>query len=150
LTVAGAALLAAASDGTSKSSELLLAPYLPRSAHQAYGYSLALGGLHRSPAKEWVLASERAMFEARPAKLPLELVGEFDEERPEALGVSFEVRGGRRVYIDIETEAHAAVASSGRHSPFVDLFALGAERLEPVESPLPLRADEQGPQIQRL
>jgi peptidoglycan LD-endopeptidase LytH len=150
LMIAGTALFAAAPDGTSKSSELLLAPYLPRSAHHAYGYSLALGGLHRSPAKEWVLASERAMFEADSAELPIELAGTFEAERPEALGLSFEVRGGRRLYVDVETESHGEVQPRGGRSPFIDLFQVDAGRLEPIERPLPLSIDPSGPEIQHV
>src|SRR5690606_7630623 len=98
------ALLAASPGGSSKSSELLLAPYLPRSAHQAYGYSLALDGLARPLAMGWVLASERALFEPRGEELPIDLEGVFAAERPEAIGVSFAVRPGRRIQIDVETE----------------------------------------------
>src|SRR5690606_10335508 len=65
--------------GSSTSSEIELSPYLPRSSHQAYAYSLA-HRLNRSPAREWLLASERAVAEPEVAVLPLEAAGVFDPE----------------------------------------------------------------------
>src|SRR5690606_35877696 len=110
----------------------MLAPYLPRSAHQAYGYSLAIDRFCRSGAKEWVLASARAVSKAEPAALPVDVVGAFDADKPDAVGISFAVAGGRRIYIEVETQADDAALPT-RSSPFVDLFAAGGERLEPIE-----------------
>lgn len=42
LAATGLVLVGIAPDGSPRSAELMLAPYLPRSAHHAYGYSLAL------------------------------------------------------------------------------------------------------------
>ncbi|HEX7082147.1 MAG TPA: M23 family metallopeptidase [Gammaproteobacteria bacterium] len=137
--------------GSSKDSEVLLSPYLPRTAHQAYGYSLALDGPRVRPAKEWLLAAEHALFRPAAAALPLEVVGRFHSSRAEALGFAFDARGGRRIEIEVRTaaspEAGAAVAAS---PVFVDLFSAAAGRLEILESAAPARGDEHGARVHRL
>ena len=148
LTIAGIGLLGAAPDGSSKSSELMLAPYLPRSAHQAYGYRLAIDGFRGTAAKDWVLASARAVTEASPAELPVDVVGAFVAEQPDAVGIAFRVAGGRRVDIEVETEP--GDASTDLRSPFVDLFVVRDGRRERVESPLPLPVSAHDPVVQRL
>lgn len=120
--------------GSSKITELQLQPYLPRSPHQAYAYSLALDGLARSPAREWLLASERAVAEPQDATLPFAAAGRFDPGG-DVLGHRFGVRAGRHVTIDVETEPAA-----GDAAVFVDLFVAAEGRTaEYLRSAPPLR-----------
>lgn len=152
VTAGAAALLVGSPAGTSKSSELPLAPYQPRTAHQAYGYSLAIDGLRRPSAREWMQAAVRALEAPAAAELPVELTGEFDAERPTAIGVSFAVPGGRRVSIEVETTASAedGATSGGIHAPFVELFERDGARPVPVDTPPPLEISSPGTRLQRI
>lgn len=150
LAATAVVLLGTAPPGSSRSSELMLAPYLPRSAHHAYGYSLALDGFRRAAAKDWVLESARALSGPERAELPVDVGGRFEAGRAEAIGIAFAVPAGRRLHIDVETEPGGSPAPDGRRSPFVDLFVSDGGRLEPIESPLPLDARSPGPLVQRL
>ncbi|HEX6994133.1 MAG TPA: M23 family metallopeptidase [Gammaproteobacteria bacterium] len=150
LTACGLALLAISPDGTSKSSELRLAPYQPRSAHHAYGYALALEAFRRPGAREWVLSAQRAISAPERVELPVELTGRFDAGRTDALGIAFAVRGGRRIYVDVEAEPSAVAPGADGRSPFVELFAAGDDGFEPVANPLPLRVRGADPVVQRL
>lgn len=149
LTVCGLALLGVSPAGTSKSSELKLAPYLPRSAHHAYGYTLALEAFRRPGAREWVEAAGRVTAEPERVELPVEVTGIFDARRT-ALGIAFAVRAGRRIYVDVETEPSDVPADAESRSPFVDLFVAGDRGLEPVASPLPVRGRGADPLVQRV
>ena len=148
-TFCGLALLGVSPDGTSKSSELRLAPYQPRSAHHAYGYTLAIEAFRRPGARDWVAAAGRAVAEPERVEPPVELSGRFDPERADALGVAFAVRAGRRIYVDVEAEPSGAAGDDIR-SPFIDLFVVGDDGLTSVASPLPLPVDGTGPVVQRL
>lgn len=149
-TLCGLALLGMPPDGTSKSSELRLAPYQPRSAHHAYGYALALEAFRRPGARDWVLAAQRATSEPERGEPPVDLTGRFDPERIDALGLAFAVRGGRRIHVEVETEPSDDPAVGGVRSPFVELFVTGEQGLAPVASPLPLPVHGAGPVVQRV
>lgn len=142
LACAGLALVPVG--GSSKSSEILLSPYLPRSAHQAYAYSLAQEyGLHRPPWRDWLLEAERAILAPEEAALPLDLASRFEAGRAEARGLRFRPPGGRRVYVEIEADGAAGVEHGAL---FVDLFALEGRRAELVHSapPAPKSRSPQG------
>jgi peptidoglycan LD-endopeptidase LytH len=125
--------------GSSKSSELQLQPYLPRSPHQAYGYSLAHGRLSRSPARAWLVASETAIAEPAAAALPFETGGRFDAAGADAVGYRFGARSGRRMLIEVATQDETA----GEGAVFVDLFlAADGGPVEYLRSAPPLRTRE--------
>lgn len=124
--------------GSSTSSEIELSPYLPRSSHQAYAYSLA-HRLNRGSAREWLLASERAVAEPEAAVLPFDAEGVFDPEVVDAKAYRFTARGGQRVYIEVET---GAPAQESPGSVFVDLFRADAGRVEYEQSTAPYPAGQ--------
>ncbi|MBN1239930.1 MAG: M23 family metallopeptidase [Gammaproteobacteria bacterium] len=131
--------------GSSGNSEIGLEPWLPRSAHEAYGYRLALEGFRRPPARDWLLASERAVLQPRRADLPVASSGRFEAGTGQALGYRFTARGGRRV--TVEVAARSVAEGSGRDGTgaddraalFVDLFFATADGVEYLRSAPPLR-----------
>ena len=146
LVVSGGLLLAPVG-GSSTSSELLLSPYLPRTAHQAYGYTLAQARLSRPPARDWLLSSERAIFSPANTDLPLDAQGRFDSGQPDALGLRFTARSGQRVYIEVETEPDGSPEEA---SVFVDLFAADSVQPQLIESSPPSRPTASGAIHRRL
>jgi peptidoglycan LD-endopeptidase LytH len=127
------ALLLLPLGGSSTSSEIELAPYLPRSAHQAYAYSLA-HRLNEDPGRSWLLAAERAAAQAQEATLPFEAAGTFDPEEVKAPSFRFSARGGQRVYIQVVT---AVAAQDDPSKVFVDLYRADAGRFEYERSTAP-------------
>jgi murein DD-endopeptidase MepM/ murein hydrolase activator NlpD len=110
-------------------STVALLPYLPRSAHQAYGYELAQTRLTRNPqGREWLAAAERAVLEPREIAIPFTTSGAFEPAKPEAVGYAFSAHGGRRVRIDVAADVARGPAL------FVDLFRGSAGSLQHVTS----------------
>jgi len=100
--------------------EVVLRPYLPRSAHQAYGYALAQTDLTRSAlGQAWMDMSERALLEPRSVETPFEERGVFDPAAPAAMGYRFTAESGRRIEVDLR------IADGQPTRVFVDLFRLG-------------------------
>jgi murein DD-endopeptidase MepM/ murein hydrolase activator NlpD len=113
-------------------SGVLPSPYVPRSAHQAYGYGLAQTRLAKNAsAREWFTAAERALREPIRATAPFEAVPSFAADVPDARSYAFAVRDGRQLQIDtlVETNEPPEV--------FVELFQITADGLELVVSSLP-------------
>ena len=67
--------------------------YVPISAHQAYGYELALTSFKRNPAaRDWLGAAEKALLSPNPVALPYRAGGRLGAESETALGVGFEAK----------------------------------------------------------
>lgn len=85
--------------------------------HEAYGESLRKAGLHDTAlGRDWLAAGERALREARPAKLPLEVATAVPAEEPRAFGFRVSLRRGRVLRIEV-TPSGAQPAEI-----FIDLF----------------------------
>jgi murein DD-endopeptidase MepM/ murein hydrolase activator NlpD len=123
---------AACDTGTSKS---LAIDYLPRSAHQAYGYSLAQARLSQTAlGRLWIGSSERALQDPGVVQLPYTVEGRFEPGLPQALGFRFAVGASRRLAISV------ALAGDEPFETFADLFTLDAQgRLQRVASAAPRR-----------
>lgn len=121
---------------------VLLAPYLPRSPHQAYGYTLAQTRLSRNPiALEWLAAGEQALRVPEPVAAPFEILRPFPAEAPAAAAFSFAVRDGQRAELD------AAITGAAVGELFVELYRAAPSGLEYVASSMPQNAarPEAGP-----
>jgi murein DD-endopeptidase MepM/ murein hydrolase activator NlpD len=104
-----------------------LLPYIPISAHQSYGYELALKRFARNPAaRQWLGAAEKALLAPNPVELPYRQAGEFIAAADAALGLGFDVAEGRRVRIDIDF-----LADDPREL-FVDVYRVDGAKLERV------------------
>lgn len=98
----------------------MLAPYVPRNAHQAYGHSLAQTRLAQTAlGRDWLAAAENALAAPADVALPFTAVEPFEATRPRALGYRFEVSAGQRIAIEIDIEADEPLEA------FVDLFRTG-------------------------
>jgi murein DD-endopeptidase MepM/ murein hydrolase activator NlpD len=111
--------------------------YWPRSAHQAYGHSLAQARLTESAlGQEWLAAAERAL--ASPVVVDVEYDGEgrFDAGAAVAWGYRITGRPGQRLAAVIRTTA------TERVEVFIDLFRLdGGNRVHVASAaPLPVGA----------
>jgi murein DD-endopeptidase MepM/ murein hydrolase activator NlpD len=114
------------------SSGVLPLPYVPRSAHQAYGYTLAQTGLGRnSLALEWLAVGERALLEPERILAPFDALRSFAATAPAAAGYAFAVKDGQRVRL------HAQPATNAGRELFVDVYRSTEHGLEYVTSALP-------------
>jgi murein DD-endopeptidase MepM/ murein hydrolase activator NlpD len=126
-SLAGGLLALVPLNSGSITSAVDLLPYVPISAHQSYGYELAVARLKRDPAaREWLGAAETALLEPESVALPYRTAGRFGAETETALGVGFDVGEGRRVRIDID------FAAEEPRDVFVDVFRVDGTRLERV------------------
>ena len=101
----------------------ILRPYLPNSAHRAYGFELARHDLARSASQqEWIDAADRAILQPIPVTLPFEVATGLDTLEPRAAGYVFTVETGRRLQVELVRENGAEHAEL-----FVDLFRLDGE-----------------------
>jgi murein DD-endopeptidase MepM/ murein hydrolase activator NlpD len=106
-----------------------LLPYTPLSAHQVYGYRLALTRFLRNPsARQWFGAAERALREPETVTLPYAATGRFSAADDAALGYGFDVHDGRRVRIELGLDANE------QRELFVDVYRVAGARLERVAS----------------
>jgi peptidoglycan LD-endopeptidase LytH len=106
-----------------------LLPYTPFSAHQVYGYELALTRFARNPAaRVWFGAAERALLQPETVTLPYSETGRFSAAADAALGFGFDVRDGRRVRIELGLDADE------RRDLFFDVFRVADGKLERVAS----------------
>lgn len=125
--------------------EQILRPYLPTTAHQAYGHVLAQTNLSRTAlAQDWMSEAERALFEPAEIAVPFDDGGSFRAGEPLALGYTFDAERGRRVEIEVRIEAHEPL------EVFVDLFRFETNGPKHVASapPAPISAD--GPPVRRV
>jgi murein DD-endopeptidase MepM/ murein hydrolase activator NlpD len=124
------------------SSGVLLAPYVPRSPHQAYGYALTQTRLSRNPlALQWLDAGEQALLEPERLTAPFEVLRTFSAAAPAAAGYGFAVRDGQRVQL------HAAGPTNAGRELFVELYRATPRGLEYVASSLPTAADAAPPPL---
>ena len=101
--------------------------YVPISAHQAYGYELALTSFKRNPAaRDWLGAAEKALLSPNPVALPYRAGGRLGAESETALGVGFDVGEGRRVRIEVDFLAQES------RDVFVDVFRVDGAKIERV------------------
>jgi murein DD-endopeptidase MepM/ murein hydrolase activator NlpD len=106
-----------------------LLPYTPFTAHQFYGYELALTHFARNPsARSWFGAAERALREPETITLPYAATGRFSAADDAALGFGFDVRDGRRVRIELGLDADE------QRDLFFDVYRVAGGKLERVAS----------------
>lgn len=107
--------------------------YWPRSAHQAYGHSLAQARLTESAlGREWLLASERALASPLAVDVTYEGEGLFDAGAAAAWGYRIAGRPGQRLAAVIRTTA------TERVEVFIDLFRIDGGKPVHVASAAPL------------
>jgi peptidoglycan LD-endopeptidase LytH len=120
--------------------ELATGPYLPRSAHQAYGHALAQAGLTRTAlGRAWIGSAEQALRAPREVSLPFAVDGGFDPAAAEALGYAFKVRPGQRLSIVVSIEPGATHENL---EAFVDLYRVDRGRPVQVASAAPATQHE--------
>ena len=115
------------------SSGTLPSPYVPRSAHQAYGFSLAHTRLAvNALGRQWLAAAEKALAEPQPILTPFDAASSFAASTADALGYAFVVRDGQRVRMDAQPQSPDA------RELFVDLYRSTDQGLEYVTGALPV------------
>jgi murein DD-endopeptidase MepM/ murein hydrolase activator NlpD len=88
--------------------------------HEQYARALEQAGLSDTAlARDWLSAADQALFEPKPAGLPLTNTVRHDPAKPTAYGYRLELQRGRvlRVQLDVKSDAPAKI--------FVDLFEAG-------------------------
>jgi murein DD-endopeptidase MepM/ murein hydrolase activator NlpD len=136
-----AALVPLISDPTS--SLAVVPSYLPNSAHQAYGYSLAqMRLIPGTDGRAWLEAAEGALARPQRVETPFDVAAAFVAHDTSARSYSFAVPSGRRLQIDVQVDPAAL---------FVDLFELGASRLlRHVQSIAPAPPEAAAPLERRI
>jgi murein DD-endopeptidase MepM/ murein hydrolase activator NlpD len=125
------AFLPLSSDPTS--SGILPLPYAPRSAHQAYGFSLAHTHLAANAlGRQWFTAAERALLEPERISTPFDTATSLAASTADALGYAFAVSDGQRVRLD------AQLQSPDVRELFVELYRSTDQGLEYVTGALPV------------
>jgi murein DD-endopeptidase MepM/ murein hydrolase activator NlpD len=123
----------------------LVRAYVPRNAHQAYGHSLAQTRLAQSAlGRDWLAAAERALAEPADVGLPHTVSLSADAGRPSAWGYRFTGRAGQRLAVEVQARADE------RLETFIDLFLVGAKRIEHVASAPPLPRDADREPVRRI
>lgn len=114
-----------------------LQTYVPRNAHQAYGYSLAQSRLTRTAlGRDWLAAAELALQTPAAHELPLAAQTTIIAAAPRALGYRFTAPTGDRIAIDVRVEAAEHIEL------FVDLFEVTSDGLKHVASAPPSAPDK--------
>ena len=102
--------------------EIVLEPYLPSSAYDAYSHSLAETNLAGTAlGRDWIASGERALSAPVEVSSPFEETGYFDAARPAAVGYHFSVLAGQRI------EAAVQVDSTEPLRIFLDLYRVPEE-----------------------
>ena len=92
-------------------------PFARATPHEQYSRALEQAGLADTAlARDWLQAAQQALFEPKPATLPLTNTVRHDPARPTAYGYRLQLQRGRvlRVQLDVKSDSPAMV--------FVDLF----------------------------
>lgn len=106
--------------------EIVPQPFLPTSAHEAYGHALEQADLDTTAlGRDWRQVADKTLEAPVDVSLPFRESGWFDAGRADAVGYRFSVEGGRRIDVEVEVEAEA------RSRLFVDLFRIPAEAGRP-------------------
>lgn len=122
--VVAATSLALALFGCNGDVERVPEPYLPTSAHEAYGHSLEAAGLDDTAlGRAWRAAASEALERPVEIALPFRESGWFDAGRAGAMGYRFAVEGGRRIDVRVDVRAEG----EGDPRLFMDLFRLTEE-----------------------
>jgi murein DD-endopeptidase MepM/ murein hydrolase activator NlpD len=110
-------------------SESIGRAYWPRSAHQAYGHSLAQARLTESAlGREWVAAAERALISPVTVEVAYEAESPFEAGAATAWGYRVTGRAGQRLTAAVRVTAAEPVEI------FVDLFRLDGDKAVHVAS----------------
>jgi murein DD-endopeptidase MepM/ murein hydrolase activator NlpD len=121
-------------------SESIARPYLPRSAHQAYGYSLIQARLTQSAlGRDWLAATERALGQPAVVALPHAVDVSFDASTAAAWGYRLSGRAGQRIRAEIGVDAVERVET------FVDVFRVDGDAIAHIASAPPQPAFAEGP-----
>jgi len=92
--------------------------------HEAYTLGLSHAGLAASAlGREWLDASEAALFRPMAVELPYQEEGFFPAEEPSSLGYRFPLRRGQRLVINVDLNG------SEPARVFVDLFRMAPDTL---------------------
>jgi murein DD-endopeptidase MepM/ murein hydrolase activator NlpD len=103
-------------------SESIGRAYWPRSAHQAYGHSLAQARLTESAlGQEWLAAAEHALVSPVTVELAFEAESPFEAGTATAWGYRVTGRAGQRLAVIVR------VTAAERAEVFVDLFRLDGD-----------------------
>jgi murein DD-endopeptidase MepM/ murein hydrolase activator NlpD len=118
----------------------LALPYVPRTAHQAYGYALAQGGLLRTPTgRQWLASAERALREPVEIDLPFRTSGRLEVVPGQAWSYAVAVPMGRELQVTLAVDSESVEPAR----MFLDLYRHDAgPRFEPILSGAPLRPGE--------
>jgi murein DD-endopeptidase MepM/ murein hydrolase activator NlpD len=126
-------------------SESIARPYWPRSAHQAYGHSLAQARLSDTAlGREWLAAAERALRAPVTVEPAYSAEERFEAVAASAWGYRIAGRKGQRLAVEVR------VAAAERIEAFVDLFRLAEGRPVHVASAAALPIGATGPTEQRI
>jgi murein DD-endopeptidase MepM/ murein hydrolase activator NlpD len=107
-------------------------PYLPRNAHQAYGYSLAQTRLTQTAlGRDWLSAAETALAAPEALEMPISRQSTFTASEPSALGYRFAAAVGDRIDVRVTVDADEPL------EVFVDLFRIGDQGLAHLASAPP-------------
>jgi peptidoglycan LD-endopeptidase LytH len=114
-------------------------PYLPRSAHQAYGYSLIQARLTQAAlGRDWLTAGEQALEQPAVVALPHAADVGFDASTAAAWGYRISGRAGQRIRAEVRVEALERVEM------FVDVFRVNAGALAHIATAPPTPALAEG------
>jgi murein DD-endopeptidase MepM/ murein hydrolase activator NlpD len=126
-------------------SESIARPYWPRSAHQAYGHSLAQARLlDTALGREWVAAAERALAAPVAVEPAYSAEERFEAVAASAWGYRVSARKGQRLAVEVRVDAAARV------EVFVDLFRLDEGGPVHVATAAALPVGATGPTEQRI
>jgi murein DD-endopeptidase MepM/ murein hydrolase activator NlpD len=126
-------------------SESIARPYWPRSAHQAYGHSLAQARLlDTALGREWVAAAERALGAPVAVEPAYSAEERFEAVAASAWGYRVSARKGQRLAVEVRVDAAARV------EVFVDLFRLDEGGPVHVATAAALPVGATGPTEQRI
>jgi len=128
LAILGVAGLCLAIAACERPVETVPDPFLPTSAHDAYGHALEQAELDTTAlGTGWQAAARAALEQPVDVTLPFRESGWFDATHASAVGYRFAVDGGRRIVVDVEVQADADPRL------FLDLYRLPQEPgTEPV------------------
>jgi murein DD-endopeptidase MepM/ murein hydrolase activator NlpD len=125
--------------------ETIARAYWPRTAHQAYGHSLAQARLVQTAlGGDWLAAAERAIAEPKVVALGYMAQEQFDASTARAWGYRLSARAGQRLVVEVRVLAAERVAM------FVDLFRMSSTGAVHVASAAALPVSAAQPEEHRI